>query len=144
MKANEFIQEGAIGQYVAKSAAKLAAKPLAPHIVELFARYRDSLKQIAYVVSDPRNPRALDSALQRLIDLHNDLFKLKQGNEANFRIVREIERLAEDLQGMIKHFRVNSQQPGATGMFLQSIQRDLVPTLERRLLTLESLMKNEV
>jgi hypothetical protein len=108
---------------------------------ELFTQFRGQLSQIEQIAADIRNPRSFDFAVDRLLNLHQDLYKLKQGNQADFRIVREIERLADDLQGMIKHFRSNAQQPGAAGMFLQSIARELVPTLKNRLSSLESLMK---
>jgi ABC-type transporter Mla subunit MlaD len=132
---------------LAKGAAKLAptvaktAPGAAERVAELFARHRANLAQIERLASDPRDFRAFPDVMQRLKQLHGDLYDIAHVNSSNTRVVAEVNRLRDDLQGMIRHFETNSRQPGASGMFLQSIQRELVPTLTNRLRSLEALVK---
>lgn len=130
-----------------KGAAKIAptlaktAPGAVERVAELFARHRANLAQIERLASDPRDYRAFPEAMQRLKQLHGDLYDVAHLNSQNYRLVAEVNRLRDDLQGMIRHFETNAQQPGATSMFLQSIQRELVPTLTNRLRSLEAVIK---
>ena len=131
-----------------KGAAKIAptlaktAPGAVERVTELFARHRANLAQIAQLASNPRDFRALPDAIQRLKVLHGDLYDIAHLNSQTPRVVTEVNRLRDDIQGMIKHFEINSSQPGATSMFLQSIQQELVPTLTNRLRSLEALVKS--
>jgi len=127
---------------LAKGAATaLKSAPTVNKSLELFPQLRTAISHIERIASDARDPRAFDSALDRLMALHRDLYGITNANKENFRIVGEVERLRDDLQRMIGHFRSNAQQPGAGSMFLQSIQRELVPVLNDRLRSIESMLK---
>ena len=140
------ITEG-LASTLVKGAAKLAPAiaKTAPQAVErsaeLFARNRANLAQIAQLASNPNDYRALPNVVQRLKVLHSDLYDVGTLNSQNTRVIGEVNRLRDDLQGMINLFLTNASQPGVTGMFLQSIQRELVPTLANRLRSLEALVK---
>ena len=140
------ITEG-LASTLVKGAAKLAptlaktAPAAAERVAELFARHRANLAQIAQLANNPRDFRALPDVIQRLKGLHSDLYDIGSLNSQTPRVVTEVNRLRDDLQGIILYMNTNASQPGVTGMFLQSIQRELVPTLANRLRSLEALVK---
>jgi hypothetical protein len=108
----------------------------------LFSQFKDQLSLIQRISADPRNPRSLNYVIDHLMNLHQDIYRLKQGNQANQRIAAEVERLADDLQRMIVMYRSNAQQPGAASMLLHNINQELVPVLTDRLRAIQQLIKN--
>jgi hypothetical protein len=125
-----------------KGAAKYVPKiaPSAARTTELFTRHRANLAQIEHLASDPRNFRALPDVIQRLKVLHSDLYDIAYLNNSNPRVVAEVNRLRDTLRPVLTTM-LNTRQPGANSMFLQSIRQDLVPVLTNRLRELEALVK---
>ena len=110
-------------------------------VAELLQRQRANLAQIEQLAANSRDFRALPDALQRLKQFHGDLYDIAHAYSQNPRVVAEVNRLRDDLVPVLRNMEINANQPGATGMFLQSISRELVPVLKDRLRSLEALLK---
>jgi hypothetical protein len=110
-------------------------------VAELLQRQQANLAQIERLAQDPRDFRAFPESIQRLKQFHGDLYDIAHVNSQNTRVVAEVNRLRDDLVPVLRNMEINSNQPGATGMFLQSISRELVPVLKDRLRSLEALIK---
>ena len=121
-----------------KSAPTLAKG--SDRVAELLQRQQANLAQIDQLANS-RDFRALPDALQRLKQFHSDLYDIAHTNSQNTRVVAEVNRLRDDLVPVLRNMEINSGQPGATAMFLQSISRELVPVLKDRLRSLEALLK---
>ena len=121
-----------------KSAPTLAKG--SDRVAELLQRQQANLAQIDQLANS-RDFRALPDALQRLKQFHGDLYDIAHFNSQNTRVVAEVNRLRDDLVPVLRNMEINSNQPGATSMFLQSISRELVPVLKDRLRSLEALVK---
>jgi hypothetical protein len=130
---------------LAKSAATtLKSAPTvakgADRVAELLQRQQANLAQIDQLANS-RDFRALPDALQRLKQFHGDLYDIAHVNSQNTRVVAEVNRLRDDLVPVLRNMEINTNQPGATAMFLQSISRELLPVLKDRLRSLEALIK---
>ena len=102
----------------AKTAPKVAGS--ASRVVELFSRHRANIAQIEQLSS---NPRALPEVIQRLKQLHGDLYDIAHFNSKNTRIVGEVNRLRDDLAPVIRNMEVNANAPGAASVLLQSTRQ---------------------
>ena len=143
MRSHEFTENLAIlakGAATALKSAPTVAKG-ADRVAELLQRQRANLAQIEQLAANSRDFRALPNALQRLKQFHGDLYDIAHFNSQNTRVVAEVNRLRDDLVPVLRNMEINSNQPGATSMFLQSISRELVPVLKDRLRSLEALVK---
>jgi hypothetical protein len=109
-------------------------------VAELIQRQRANLAQISQLADNSRDFRALPDALQRLKQFHSDLYDIAHVNSQNTRVVAEVNRLRDDLVPVLRNMEINSGQPGAAAMFLQSIRQELVPVLTDRLRGLEALL----
>ena len=130
-----------------KGAVKIAptltktAPAAAERLAELFARHRANLAQIERVAADPNDYRALPGVIQRLKQFHSDLYDIAHVNSQNQKVVSEVNRLRDDLVPIMRNMEVNANQPGATGILLQSTRQELIPVLTNRLRSLEALLK---
>ena len=113
----------------------------AERVTELFARSRANIAQIEQLASNPRDFRAVPDVVQRLKQFHSDLYDIAHANSQNTKIVAEVNRLRDDLVPILRNMEVNANQPGATGILLQSTRQELVPILTSRLRSLEALVK---
>ena len=113
----------------------------AERVTELFARSRANIAQIEQLASNPRDFRAVPDVVQRLKQFHSDLYDIAHANSQNTKIVAEVNRLRDDLVPILRNMEVNANQPGATGILLQSTRQELVPVLTSRLRSLEALVK---
>jgi hypothetical protein len=109
-------------------------------VAELLQRQQANLAQIDQLANS-RDFRALPDALQRLKQFHGDLYDIAHVNSQNPKIVAEVNRLRDDLVPVLRNMEINSNQPSASSVFLQSISRELVPVLKDRLRSLEALIK---
>lgn len=145
MLINEITENQLAKQLFKGAATALKSAPTlangAERVTELFARHRANLAQIAQLANDPRDFRALPDVIQRLKQFHSDLYDIGNFNSQIPRVVAAVNSLRDDLVPVLRNMEVNINQPGATGIFLQSIRQDLVPILTDRLRSLESLIK---
>jgi hypothetical protein len=109
-------------------------------VAELLQRQQANLAQIDQLANS-RDFRALPDALQRLKQFHSDLYDIAHVNSQNQRVVAEVNRLRDDLVPILRNMEINSNQPGASSVFLQSISRELVPVLKDSLRSLEAILK---
>ena len=112
--------------------------------LELVQRQRGNLAQIEQLSANAHDFRALPDAITRLRALWHDLGDIAQHNAENTQVVARAQKLRDDLGGMIRHFSQNANQPMASGMFLQSIHRELVPLLKTKLQEIETVIKSAV
>ena len=113
----------------------------AERVTELFARSRANIAQIEQLASNPRDFRAVPNVIQRLKQFHSDLYDIAHVNSQNQKVVAEVNRLRDDLVPIMRNMEVNANQPGATGILLQSTRQELIPVLTNRLRSLEALLK---
>ena len=143
MRSHEFTENLATlakGAATALKSAPTLAKG-ADRVAELLQRQQANLAQIDQLANNPRDFRALPDALQRLKQFHSDLYDIAHANSQNQRLVAEVNRLRDDLVPVLRNMEINANQPMAAAVLLQSISRELVPTLTSRLRSLEAMLK---